>query len=370
MAGERAQRGDSMTGRRELDADKLKEYAKRVFGALGGAMTSSMIYLGDRLGLYAALAESGAATSEELAGRTQLDERWVREWLYQQGAAGVLEHRGGGRFELTPEGCAVLADESHPAFGGGFFSHLPETLAVAERLPESFRSGLGQPYDALGPGGARGIERGLASWFRALLVPALLPRVDGVVEQLTRGARVADVGCGAGVALIEMARAFPKSEFHGYEISIHALERAERNLAESGVANARFHHAERDPLPEDGSFSFIVTFDCLHDMARPAQVMAQIRRSIAPDGTWLIADVKSHATYDENVERNPMAAMMYGTSVLTCLSSALSEPGGLGLGTLGLHPELARRMTAEAGFTRFEAVDLRHPVNAFYAVRP
>jgi hypothetical protein len=152
---------------KQLDVDKLKDYSKRVFGALGGAMTSSMIYLGDRLGLYAALAAGGAATSEELAARTQLDERWLREWLYQQGAAGVLEHRGAGRFELTPEGCAVLADESHPAFGAGFFSHFPETIATAERLPESFRTGLGLPYDALGPGGARGVERGVAAWFRA-----------------------------------------------------------------------------------------------------------------------------------------------------------------------------------------------------------
>ena len=193
---------------------------------------------------------------------------------------------------------------------------------------------------------------------------------DGIVEELTRGARVADVGCGAGVALIEMARAFPKSQFHGYEISVHAHERADRNRSEAGVANVQFHHAERDPLPEDEDLAFIVTFDCLHDMARPAEVMAQIRRSIAPDGTWLIADIKAHETYDENVERNPMAAMMYGTSVLTCMSSALSEPGGLGLGTLGLHPRLARRMTEEAGFTRFEEIDLGHPVNAFYVVRP
>ena len=359
-----------MSPRSEINEEKLKEYAKLVFGALGGAMTSSMIYLGDRLGLYTALAEAGSVTSEELAGRTQLDERWIREWLYQQGAAGLLEHRGGGQFELTPEGRVLLADESHPAFGAGFFSHLPETLAAAERLPECFRTGLGLPYDALGPGGARGIERGVAAWFRALLVPALLPRIDGVVEQLTRGVLAADVGCGAGVALLEMAKAFPKSEFHGYDISTHALERAEANLAEAGVANARFHHADRDPLPEDGDFASIVTFDCLHDMAHPAEIMARIRRAIAPDGSWLIADIKAHETYDENVERNPMAEMMYGSSVLTCMSSALSEEGGLGLGTLGLHPKLVRRMTAEAGFTRFEQIDLRHPVNAFYAVRP
>jgi SAM-dependent methyltransferase len=358
-----------MSGTRELDGDKLKAYAKNVFGALSGAMTSSMIYLGDRLGLYAALADGTPVTSDELASRTGLDERWVREWLYQQGAAGVLEYAD-GRFALSPEGRVVLADESHPAFGAGFFSHLPESLALAEKLPESFRTGRGLPYDALGAGGARGIERGLAPWFRALLVPVVLPRLDGVVAMLEGGARVADVGCGAGVALIEMAKAFPKSDFHGYDISRHALERAEQNRAEAGVSNAHFHDAAEDPLPGDGSFAFVVTFDCLHDMAHPEGAVTAIRRAIAPDGLWLIADIKAHASYEENLERNPMVAMMYGTSVLTCMSSALSEPDGLGLGTLGLHPQLARRMTEAAGFTRFDELDLGHPVNAFYVVRP
>lgn len=358
-----------MAVNRELDVEKLKDYAKLVFGALGGAMTSSMIYLGDRLGLYEALADGTPVNSEELAERTNLDERWLREWLFQQGAAGVLEHHE-GRFALSAEGRVVLADESHPAFGAGFFSHLPESMATAERLPESFRSGLGLNYDALGPGGARGIERGLAPWFRALLVPVVLPRLEGVVGSLETGARVADVGCGAGVALLEMAKAFPKSEFHGYDISRHALERAERNRAEAKVTNAHFHDAASDPLPGDESFDFVVTFDCLHDMAHPDGVMAGIRRCMAPDGIWLIADIKARATYDENVEHNPMAAMMYGTSVLTCMSSALSEPGGLGLGTLGFHPELVQQMVTEAGFSRFEAMDLGHPVNAFYVVRP
>jgi SAM-dependent methyltransferase len=229
---------------------------------------------------------------------------------------------------------------------------------------------MGLDYDALGPGGARGIERGLAPWFRALLVPVVLPRVEGVVERLTAGARVADVGCGAGVALLAMAEAFPASEFHGYDISRFALERAAENQGAAGVTNAHFHHAADDPLPNDGRFDFVVTFDCLHDMAHPEQVMAAIRGAIADDGTWLIADIKAHASFDENLERNPMAAMMYGTSVLTCMSSALSEPGGRGLGTLGLHPALAREMTAAAGFSRFEEMDFGHPVNAFYRVCP
>jgi 2-polyprenyl-3-methyl-5-hydroxy-6-metoxy-1,4-benzoquinol methylase len=354
----------------ESDPEKLKDYAKVLFTALGGAMTSAMVHLGDRLGLYRALAELANATSEELAAHTGLHERWLREWLAQQGAAGLLEHRGGGRFVISAEAVAVLADESHPAFGAGFFAQLPALLGLAGPLAESFRTGRGLPYDALGPEGAAGIERGLAPWFRALLVPFVLPQVPGVVEALRGEAEAADVGCGAGVALLELAKAFPRSQFHGWDISQHALARAERNRAAAGVANAAFHDARRDPLPQDGRFAFVTSFDCLHDMADPGAAMRAIRGAIRPDGTWLIADIKCHPSYEENVARNPMAAMMYGSSVLTCMSSALSEPGGLGLGTLGFHEGLAREMTRAAGFTRFETLDLGHPVNAFYVVRP
>ena len=352
------------------DRERLKDYARNLFGALGGAMTSAMVYLGDRLGLYRELASGEALTSAELAQRAGLHERWVREWLHQQGAAGLLEHRGEGRFALSPEGAAVLADEQHPAFGAGFFAQLPSLVAVLEPLVVSFRTGIGLPYDAFGSEGAVGIERGLAPWFRALLVPLVLPRVPGAVQTLEAQACVADVGCGGGVALIEMARAFPSSEFHGYDISRHALERAEENRRKAGVTNVSFHDAREEPLPEDARFHFVTTFDCLHDMTDPGATMRSIRAAIRPDGTWLIADIKAHASYEENVERNPMAAMMYGTSVLACMSSALSEPDGLGLGTLGFHSELARSMVEDAGFRHFEPIELEHPVNAFYVVRP
>jgi 2-polyprenyl-3-methyl-5-hydroxy-6-metoxy-1,4-benzoquinol methylase len=353
-----------------MDREKFSEYAKRVFGALGGAMTATMIHLGDHLGLYREMAGAGPLDSDALAKRTGLHERWLREWLYQQGAAGVLEYRGEGRFELGPEGTAILADENHPAFGAGFFSHLPQTMARANELPQSFRSGIGQCYDDFGPEAARGIERGLAPWFRSFLVPVVMPRLEGVVPALERGIAAADVGCGAGVALLELAKHFPGSQFHGYDISRLALARADQNLREAGVENTSFHDAAKDPLPDDGRFGLVTTFDCLHDMTDPASVMRGIRGALAADGTWLIADIKSHAGYEENVERNPMAAMMYGTSVMSCMSSAMSEPDGLGLGTLGLHPGLAREMTREAGFSRFEVLEIDHPINAFYAVRP
>ncbi len=353
-----------------LDPERLKEYAKHVFGMLSGATGAALVHLGDRLGLFRALAEQGPATSPELAGRTGLHERWLREWLHGLGAAGVLEYHGGGRFGLSPEGAAVLADEDHPAFGGGMFAQLPQSMALLDRLPEAFRTGLGLPYDALGPEGARSLERGFAPWYRSLLVPYALPRLDGVVAKLERGAKVADVGCGAGVALLLMARRFPASAFHGYEVSRFALERAEANRREAGLPNVCFHALGGEELPQDGSFDFVTTFDCLHDMTRPDRVMRAIRGALASDGTWLIADIKARDSYEENVAKNPMAAMMYGFSILTCLSSALSEPGGMGLGTLGLSPEIARKLCEEAGFTRFARADIEHPINAFYEVRP
>ena len=354
----------------KIDNDKLKTYAKDVFGALGGAMTSAMIYLGDRMGFYKVLADEGALTSEELATKTDLDERWVREWIQQQGASGVLEYQGDGRFALSAEGVAVLANEMHPAFGAGFFAQLPQMLQVAEKLPEAFKTGRGLPYDAFGPEGAAGIERGFAPWFRTLLVPLALPKIPGVVEALDAGVDVADIGCGTGVAVLEMAKAYPNSKFVGYDISSYALDRANENLKEAGVSNARFTNAAEEPIPDDGRYGFITTFDCLHDMTDPAGIIRQIRKALRDDGTWFVADIKARPTYEENVAKNPMASMMYGTSVIACMSSALSEPGGAGLGTLGLHSELLQDMVEQAGFGSFDAIDLGHPVNAFYIVRP
>jgi SAM-dependent methyltransferase len=217
----------------------------------------------------------------------------------------------------------------------------------------------------LGPRGS-----GKSTWFRTILVPVALPQLDGVAEKLGAGGAVADIGCGTGVALIEMAKAFPGARFHGYDISEHALAHAERYRRESGLGNITFHDARREPLPEDGRFDLVTAFDCLHDMTHPADVMRAVRRSIKPDGTWLIVDINARPSFEENLQSNPMAAMMYGFSVLSCLSSSLSHPGGAGLGTLGFSEPVAREMTAAAGFTRFRRHDFGNPVNAYYEVRP
>jgi 2-polyprenyl-3-methyl-5-hydroxy-6-metoxy-1,4-benzoquinol methylase len=350
-------------------------FALSVANQMSGAVTSAMIHLGDRLGLFRALADAGGPlTSAELAERTGLAERWVREWAYNQAAAGLIEADTSGdaeRFSLAPAAVPVLADETNEMNLLGMFHQLPQSMSLLESaLPESFRTGIGHDYDALGPEAAIGVERGFEPWMRNHLVDDLLPRLDGVVERLAEGAAAADVGCGAGAGVLRMAQAFPASRFAGYDISRHALDRAEQSLAASGLTNAEFHDPRERPLPADGSLAFVTTFDCLHDMTDPDGAARAIRAALRDDGTWLVADINAHDTFAENAERNPLAALMYGTSVLSCMSSALSEPGGAGLGTLGMSERRAKEMAASAGFTRFRRIDLDSPVNAFYEIRP
>lgn len=356
-----------------LDPDKLKLYSFTVFSKLEGAVTAGMVHLGDRLGLYQVLAGASAPMStQELADAAGLHERWVREWAQNQAAAKLLEWTDEGgelRVTLPPEGRAVLANPDHPAFGMGMFHRLPQTMQSLEVLPDSFRSGLGHDYDSHGPEGAAGIERSFEPWYKNFLVPVALPALDGIVRRLEQGAVVADVGCGAGVAVCMMAKAFPNSQFHGYDISRHALERAERRKAETGVSNAHFHDVRESALPVDHSVDLVTTFDCIHDMTHPQEMMHAIRAAISDEGTWLLVDIKGKATFAENA-RNPMAALMFGISVMSCMSSAMSAPDGAGLGTLGLPAERAQAMAESAGFTRFRTLDIEHAVNAFYEVRP
>jgi 2-polyprenyl-3-methyl-5-hydroxy-6-metoxy-1,4-benzoquinol methylase len=360
-----------MTEQQAPDMDKTIEFLEELMGHMQGALASALVYLGDKLGLYKAMHGAGPLTADELAEKTGLHPRWILEWLRNQGASKIVEYRGDGRFELTPEQGMVLADEENSVFfTAGMFQGIPAMLGMLPSLAESFRTGLGHPYDAQGADGAHGVARGFAPWYRHMLMPMILPGLDGVVPKLEAGAKVADVGCGAGIALIEMAKAFPASDFHGYELSKEALAIADRNKADAGVANVTFHDVRGEQLPTDGTYDLVTTFDCLHDMTHPRDVVAAIRKAVKDDGTYLIADIKSKATYEENVEENPMAAAMYGFSVLSCMSSAMSEPDGEGLGTLGLHPELAERICRDAGFTSFAEKDFGNPVNIYYEVRP
>ncbi len=354
-----------------LDDNALKFFSFQVFSKLEGAVTAGMIHLGDQLGLYSAMKAAGIPlTTAELAQRTDLAERWVREWAHNQAAAKLITIEEGGRFSLTPEAAVVFATPDHPSYGMGMFHRLPQTMHALEDVRESFRTGVGHDYDSHGPQGAVGIERSFEPWSNANLLPTVLPAVDGLVQRLQAGAKVIDIGCGAGSAVLLMAQAFPHSSFHGYDISQFALARAALKLEDSGLHNASFDDPRVSPIPDDQSVDFVTTFDCIHDMTRPTEMMHRIRRAIKPDGVWLLVDIKALDTFEENARKNPMASLMYGISVLSCMSSALSEDGGEGLGTLGLSETKARAMAEEAGFTRFRKLDVEHSVNAFYEVRP
>ncbi len=354
-----------------MDQKKLQMFSFLVFTKLEGAVTTGMIHLGDKLGLYAAMrAAEEPLHSDELARRTGLHERWVREWAYNQAAARIIDCDDDERFSLSEEAAAVLATPDHPAYGMGMFHRFPNTMDTLRAMPESFRTGLGYDYDSHGPEAAVGIERSFEPWNRTNLLPVVLPALDGVTERLAAGTTVADVGCGAGGALLLMAGAFPNSRFLGYDISHFALGRAEEKRLDADAANVSFHDPRDEPLPDDGSIGFITTFDCIHDMTHPFEMMQALRRAITPDGTWLLVDIKAHDTFALNASENPMASLMYGISVLSCMSSAMSAPDGAGLGTLGLSPAKAEAMARAAGFSRFRRLDIDHPVNAFYEIRP
>ena len=354
-----------------IDPDKLKQYSFQLFSKLDGAVTAGMVHLGDQLGLYAVMRAAGSPLStSELAQRAGLHERWVREWAYNQAAATLVEIDEQERFSLSPEAEAVLATPEHPAFGMGMFHRLPQTMEALVRVRESFVTGLGHDYDSHGPEGAVGIERSFEPWSNAHLLPTVLPALEGVVDRLRVGAEVIDIGCGAGSAVLLMGAAFPKSNFVGYDISRYALDRANEKRDEAGVTNVTFRDPRGAPMPSDRSVDLVTTFDCIHDMTHPQQMMESIREAIADDGTWLLVDIKALDTFEQNMRKNPMASLMYGISVLSCMSSALSEHGGAGLGTLGLSANVARAMSERAGFTRFRKLDVDHSVNAFYEVRP
>lgn len=356
------------TAPQEMNPEKIEEIALRAFTYLSGATIAGMVYLGDRLGLYRSLS-AGPATSEEFAARTGLHERWVREWLRGQFAAGLIENEG-EVFSLSPEGYLVLVDEGTPASAIGAFDHLPEQIAVLGELDESFRTGIGFNYDHGGEAGASAIERMLGPWNRSALVSEGLPAVPGLIEKLQAGAKVGDIGCGSGTGDIAVAKAFPNSEVHGYDNSKFALARANSHVAEEGLTNIRFHDADVDPIPQDGSFDVFLVLDALHDMNRPDLAMRAVRGALKPDGIWFIVDVNANDDWHDNLG-HPLAGMLYAASIMTCMSSATCTPDGLGLGTAGLPESKLFAMLREAGFTRMARVPgLEHPFNAYYYAQP
>lgn len=351
-----------------VDPDAVQAFAYRVWNYKMGEQVSLMIHLGDRLGLYAVLAGSDPLSSEMIATRSGLHERFVREWLLGQAAAGLINRSSDGRYELTDVQGAVLADEEQSlAFAAGAFRGGTEP-EVLDHIADAFRTGVGVSYEQQGPAAAAGLARMTGPWSRLALTSVILPGLSGVVDRLQAGASVVDIGCGGGVTLTTIAEAFPLARCVGYDPSKVAVDLAEQRATEMGLDNVSFIQAGGEDLEPNADIDLVITFDCLHDMPRPDRTAAAIRKAIAADGTWLIKDVRSSGDFETDMA-HPFLALFYGFSVASCLQSAMSEPDGLGLGTLGLHPQRAEELTVQAGFGSFTTHDFDDAANLYYEVR-
>ncbi len=352
----------------DVNEERLAESAMTVLGHLGGLATAISMQTGVRMGLFDTLRDHGPMTSSELAGQTELNERWLREWLYQQAAAGVVCHESGETFSLTPEMALVVADESTTSSMVGFLEIVDSLAAGLAYVPVALRTGLGQPYDAHGPEFVTGLERSLAVFIPPLLND-VLPAMPGVVESLRTGGAAADVGCGAGARTVAMAGAYPKSTWVGYDNSLHALARADQNLSDSGLTNLVFRNVEDAPLPTDHSLDLVTFCDVVHDMAFPSKALEAVHAALKEDGSVMVADAAVPEALTDRLA-HPAAPMFYGASLAICMSSSMSEEGAEGIGTFGLAPSVLEAMAKQAGFTRFRRLDIEDPMQTYYELKP
>lgn len=351
-----------------IDQARADEFVGKAMGDLSGAMTVLLCMLGDRLGLFTALAQ-GPATSGQLAARADITERYAREWLAGLAASGYLDYDPlTTAYALPAEHAPVLADEGGPVFFGGVYQEVSGTLGVLDRIAEAFRSGGGVPADAYGEHFFRGLERFTAGWFNNLLLPQWLPAMPAVSQLLEAGADVADVGSGRGKALITLAKAFPAGRYVGYDVHVSSVEAARRAAEEAGVSNrVRFEVADAAAGLPSSSYDVVFTFDVVHDAVDPAGLLRAIRGTLRPEGRYVCVDINASHRPEENT--GPLAALFYGFSVLYCMTSSLAH-GGTGLGTCGFNPEVAERMCKEAGFSQVRTLPLENPFNNVFEIAP
>ena len=333
------------------DPAKLNEFVGCMLGDMGAALGAALVLVGDKLGLYKAMRDGGPMTSNELAAKTGTAERYVREWLAAQAAAGYAGYdRATGRYSLSPEQAAVFADEGGPAFLAGFYDVVAAALHDEPKVTEAFRTGKGVGWHEHHVCLFRGTERFFRTSYTHHLIGEWLPALEGVVAKLERGATVADVGCGHGASTIVMAQAFPKSRFHGFDYHRPSIERAREAAAAAGVGDrASFEVAAAKDYPSRG-YDLVAFFDCLHDMGDPAGAAAHIRETLAPDGTWLIVEPFAHDHVHDNL--NPVGRVYYAASTMICTPASLSQEVGLGLGAQAGEARL-REVVMAGGFKRF-----------------
>lgn len=351
-----------------LDAAKTEAFVGTVLGNTTGFAVTLVSSIGDRLGIWRALADAGAVTSDELARRCGIDERYAREWLAAMAAAGYVTYDASSqRFTLPAEHAPALADEGGPMFFGGVQQEFIGFVPTLGRLQDAFRRGGGVAPGDYPEETWVGISRFTRGWFNNLLVQQWIPAMPDVAAKLEAGADVADIGCGYGEALIRLAGAYPRSRFTGYDPLPASIAEATESARAAGVAGrVRFIQLDAaDGIPEQ--FDVITTFDVVHDAARPADLLRAIRGALHSDGVYACLEINSAAALEDNI--NPIGALLLSCSVLFCMTMSLAD-GGEGLGTLGLPEPRLREYCERAGFGAVRRVPLDNPFNTLYEIRP
>jgi 2-polyprenyl-3-methyl-5-hydroxy-6-metoxy-1,4-benzoquinol methylase len=333
-----------------VDETKLEQFMGQFVGDLGAAITTPLVLIGDKLGLYKAMADSEPITPAELAERTGCRERYIREWLCQQAASGYVEYDAAdGTFTLPPEQAMALADEDSPAFIPGAFQLVAAVVKDEPHIAERFRSGEGFGWHEHHHDLYAGTERFFRPGYLANLVDAWLPALDGVVEKLTAGARVADIGCGHGASTILMAQAFPNSTFVGSDYHEGSVDAARGAAARAGVGDrVSFEVASAKDFGE-GPFDLVCVFDALHDMGDPTGAARHVRERLSADGTWMVVEPFAGDAIEENI--NPVGRIFYGGSTMLCTPASLSQEVGLALGAQAGEQRLTE-VLREGGFSR------------------
>jgi 2-polyprenyl-3-methyl-5-hydroxy-6-metoxy-1,4-benzoquinol methylase len=348
-------------------ASSKEQFLGKMLAEVGAAMSGALVLIGDKLGLYKALAAHGPLDSVELAQRTGTTERYIREWLAAQAASGYIHFDAATKkYSMDADQIAVLADEQSEFCMLGGFDCIASVYKDEPKVTEAFRTGRGVGWHEHSQCLFRGTERFFRSGYAAHLVQDWLPALEGVVEKLNRGAKVADVGCGHGASTILMAKAFPKSQFIGFDYHLASVHSAEQAARDAGVAaNCRFEVAAAKDYPGN-DFDLIACFDCLHDMGDPAGAAAHVLKSLKHDGTWLIVEPFANDTTGDNL--NPIGRIFYSASTMVCVPASLSQEVGLALGAQAGEARL-RAVVEQGGFTRFRRAAAT-PFNLILEARP
>ena len=354
------------TATRPLDEQKLMDFVFRAVDEVGATLNAALVVMGDKLGLYRALADAGPCTAAELAESTETSERYVQEWLNAQAAGGFVDYDpASGRYTLPPEQTVALTDETSPAYLPGFFQIALGSVIDSPRITEVARSGEGLGWHEHVHDVHEGCERFFRPGYNANLVAAWLPALDGVVEKLERGARVADVGCGHGASTILMAEAFPRSSFVGSDYHEGSIATARERAGAAGVGDRVRFDASPAATHAGEDYDLVTMFDCLHDMGDPVGAARHVREMLATDGTWMIVEPAAGDSIEENL--TPVGRAYYGFSTLLCTPASLSQDVGLALGAQAGEARI-RSVVIEAGFTRFRRV-AETPFNLVFEAR-